>query len=56
MAFETITLAREESYALITLNRPPANVLSSRTRFSSSYVRSMLVSLSVTVRRLPTLS
>jgi enoyl-CoA hydratase/carnithine racemase len=28
MAFETITLAREESYALITLNRPPANAIS----------------------------
>jgi enoyl-CoA hydratase/carnithine racemase len=28
MGFETITLAREESYALITLNRPPANAIS----------------------------
>jgi enoyl-CoA hydratase/carnithine racemase len=28
MAFETITLAREESWALITLNRPPANAIS----------------------------
>jgi enoyl-CoA hydratase/carnithine racemase len=28
MAFETLTLAREESYALITLNRPPANAIS----------------------------
>jgi enoyl-CoA hydratase/carnithine racemase len=28
MAFEAITLAREESYALITLNRPPANAIS----------------------------
>jgi enoyl-CoA hydratase len=28
MAFESITLAREESYALITLNRPPANAIS----------------------------
>jgi enoyl-CoA hydratase/carnithine racemase len=27
MGFETITLAREESYALITLNRPPANAI-----------------------------
>jgi enoyl-CoA hydratase/carnithine racemase len=28
MGFETITLAREESWALITLNRPPANAIS----------------------------
>ena len=28
MGFETITLAREESCALITLNRPPANAIS----------------------------
>jgi enoyl-CoA hydratase/carnithine racemase len=28
MGFETLTLAREESYALITLNRPPANAIS----------------------------
>ncbi|HEX3176110.1 MAG TPA: enoyl-CoA hydratase-related protein [Methylomirabilota bacterium] len=28
MGFETITLAREESYALVTLNRPPANAIS----------------------------
>jgi enoyl-CoA hydratase/carnithine racemase len=28
MGSETITLAREESYALITLNRPPANAIS----------------------------
>jgi enoyl-CoA hydratase/carnithine racemase len=28
MGFETITLAREESYAVITLNRPPANAIS----------------------------
>jgi enoyl-CoA hydratase len=28
MGFETITLAREDSYALITLNRPPANAIS----------------------------
>ena len=28
MGFEAITLAREESYALITLNRPPANAIS----------------------------
>src|SRR5688572_23308777 len=28
MAFETITLAREESYALITPNRPPASAIS----------------------------
>jgi enoyl-CoA hydratase/carnithine racemase len=28
MGCETITLAREESYALITLNRPPANAIS----------------------------
>jgi enoyl-CoA hydratase/carnithine racemase len=28
MGFETITLAREESYALITLSRPPANAIS----------------------------
>jgi enoyl-CoA hydratase/carnithine racemase len=27
MAFETITLAREETWALITLNRPPANAI-----------------------------
>ena len=28
MGFETITLAREESHAIITLNRPPANAIS----------------------------
>jgi enoyl-CoA hydratase/carnithine racemase len=28
MGFETITLTREESYALVTLNRPPANAIS----------------------------
>ena len=28
MGFETITLAREETYAPITLNRPPANAIS----------------------------
>jgi enoyl-CoA hydratase/carnithine racemase len=28
MGFETITLAREETYAVITLNRPPANAIS----------------------------
>ena len=28
MGFDTITLAREEAYALITLNRPPANAIS----------------------------
>jgi enoyl-CoA hydratase/carnithine racemase len=28
MGFETITLAREESYAVITLSRPPANAIS----------------------------
>jgi enoyl-CoA hydratase len=28
MGFETITLGREETYALITLNRPPANAIS----------------------------
>ena len=28
MAYETIVLTREESYALITLNRPPANAIS----------------------------
>jgi enoyl-CoA hydratase/carnithine racemase len=28
MGFETITLAREEGYAVITLNRPPANAIS----------------------------
>jgi enoyl-CoA hydratase/carnithine racemase len=28
MGFETITLAREEAYAVITLNRPPANAIS----------------------------
>jgi enoyl-CoA hydratase/carnithine racemase len=28
MGFETITLAREESYAIVTLNRPPANAIS----------------------------
>jgi enoyl-CoA hydratase/carnithine racemase len=28
MGFETIMLAREESYAVITLNRPPANAIS----------------------------
>jgi enoyl-CoA hydratase/carnithine racemase len=28
MGFETITLAREESFALITLSRPPANAIS----------------------------
>ena len=27
MAFETITLVREESHAIITLNRPPANAI-----------------------------
>jgi enoyl-CoA hydratase/carnithine racemase len=28
MAFETLTFAREESFAVITLNRPPANAIS----------------------------
>jgi enoyl-CoA hydratase/carnithine racemase len=28
MGFETITLAREDAYAVITLNRPPANAIS----------------------------
>lgn len=28
MGFETITLAREEAFAVITLNRPPANAIS----------------------------
>ena len=28
MGFETLTLAREDAYALITLNRPPANAIS----------------------------
>jgi enoyl-CoA hydratase/carnithine racemase len=28
MGFETLVLAREESYAVITLNRPPANAIS----------------------------
>src|ERR1041384_8536726 len=28
MAFETLILAREESFAVITLNRPPANAIS----------------------------
>jgi enoyl-CoA hydratase/carnithine racemase len=28
MGFETITLAREETYAIVTLNRPPANAIS----------------------------
>src|SRR5206468_11166452 len=28
MGFETLVLEREESYALITLNRPPANAIS----------------------------
>lgn len=28
MAFETLALAREESYAIITLSRPPANAIS----------------------------
>jgi enoyl-CoA hydratase/carnithine racemase len=28
MGFETLTLAREETYAVITLNRPPANAIS----------------------------
>jgi enoyl-CoA hydratase/carnithine racemase len=28
MGFETLTLAREEAYAVITLNRPPANAIS----------------------------
>src|SRR6059058_639320 len=28
MGFETLVLAREESYAIITLNRPPANAIS----------------------------
>jgi enoyl-CoA hydratase/carnithine racemase len=28
MGFETITLAREDGYAVITLNRPPANAIS----------------------------
>ena len=28
MGFETLILAREESYAVITLNRPPANAIS----------------------------
>jgi enoyl-CoA hydratase/carnithine racemase len=28
MAFETLTLVREESFAVVTLNRPPANAIS----------------------------
>src|ERR671936_1224982 len=28
MGFETLILAREETYAVITLNRPPANAIS----------------------------
>ena len=28
MAFETLLVAREESFAVITLNRPPANAIS----------------------------
>ena len=28
MGFETLTLAREDAYAVITLNRPPANAIS----------------------------
>ena len=28
MGFETLILTREESYAVITLNRPPANAIS----------------------------
>ena len=28
MAFETLLFAREESFAVITLNRPPANAIS----------------------------
>src|SRR5215467_9206085 len=28
MGFETLVLAREESYAIVTLNRPPANAIS----------------------------
>ena len=28
MAYETLTLAREERFAVITLNRPPANAIS----------------------------
>jgi len=27
MGFETLILAREESYAVVTLNRPPANAI-----------------------------
>jgi enoyl-CoA hydratase len=30
MAFETLTLDREESFAVVTLNRPPANAISER--------------------------
>jgi enoyl-CoA hydratase/carnithine racemase len=30
MAFETLTLTREESFAVVTLNRPPANAISER--------------------------
>src|SRR5215475_10033665 len=28
MAYETLTLAREDTFAVITLNRPPANAIS----------------------------
>ena len=28
MGFETLILAREESFAIVTLNRPPANAIS----------------------------
>ena len=28
MAYETLTLEREESFVVITLNRPPANAIS----------------------------
>ena len=28
MGFETLVLAREDSYAIVTLNRPPANAIS----------------------------
>ena len=28
MAYETLLVAREESFAIVTLNRPPANAIS----------------------------
>jgi enoyl-CoA hydratase len=42
MAFETLLLSREESFAVVTLNRPPANAISERLMHE---LRDALVSL-----------